>query len=346
MIDKKKNLKKEFKKRIYLIIILITSLILFNFIIDPFQQYRLPKLYKIGNLRAEERYLNAGLIRNAKYDTILIGSSMTRNFSENYIKKVLNWDIVKLTMSGGNQEEIKFVMDHIDCSKVKNIIIGIDLWAFENINTKADIPNYLYKEKLELKDNWNYLTNIGVLKQSIKLIYYNLIYYNKIEEKFKLGYEYKYSQEEVLRKEVVKSSILNYDLNLNNYSNEMIENYNVNLKIILEKYKDKQIILFFPPYSIIAYKNMVEEETIQKYLAFKKFLVEETSKYSNIKLYDFQDIKEITHNLNNYGDKSHYSPEVSQKLVDFIKEDKYRVTSENVVERIRNLEFQLKNDFI
>ena len=188
--------------------------------------------------------------------------------------------------------------------------------------------------------------NIGVLRESIKLILYNLKYYNEMEEKFKLGYQYKYSQEEVLKKEVIKSYTLSYDLNLNNYSNEMIENYNMNLKVILEKYKDKQVILFFPPYSIIAYKNMIEDQTIQKYLPFKKFLVEEISKYPNVKTYDFQDIKEITHNLNNYGDKSHYSPEVSQKLIDFIKEDKYRITSENVIERIKNLEEQLKSDYI
>lgn len=342
MLDK----KREFKKKIYLILILITSLLLLNFTIDPFQQYRLPKIYKIGYLRDEERYLNAGLIRNAKYDTILIGSSITRNFNENYIKKVMNWDTVKLTMSSGNQEEIKFVLEHIDNSKIKNIIIGIDLWAFGDVNANIDMPDYLYKDKLSLKDNWFYLINIGVLKQSVKLIYYNLKYYNEMEEKFKLGYQYKYSQEEVLKKEVIKSCTLNYDLNLNNYSNKMIENYNANLKIILERYKDKQVILFFPPYSIIAYKNMIEDQTIQKYLSFKKFLVEEISKYPNVKIYDFQDIKEITHNLNNYGDKSHYSPEISQKIIDFIKEDKYRITSENVIERIKNLEEQLRTDYV
>ncbi len=341
MLDK----KREFKKKIYLILILVTSLLLFNFIIDPFQQYRLPKIYKTGYLRDEERYLNAGLIRNVKYDTVLIGSSITRNFNENYIKKVMNWDTVKLTMSSGNQEEIKFVLEHIDHSKIKNIIIGIDLWAFGDVNANIDMPDYLYKDKLNLKDNWLYLSNIGVLKQYLKLIYYNLKYYNEIEEIFKLGYQYKYSQEEVLKKEVIKSYTLSYDLNLNNYSNEMIKNYNANLKIILERYKDKQVILFFPPYSIIAYKNMIEDQTIQKYLPFKKFLVEEISKYSNVKIYDFQDIKEITHNLNNYGDKSHYSPEISQKLIDFIKEDKYKITSENVIERIKNLEEQLKTDY-
>ena len=192
--------KKEFLKRIYLILVLILSMILLNFIIDPFQQYRIPRFYKIGNLREEERYLNAGLLRNTKYDSILIGSSITRNFDEKYFKKIMNWNVVKLTMSNANPGEIKFVLDHVEFSKIKNIIIGVDLGAFKDIaNDGVKMPDYLYKNKLNFKDNYIYLSSIGVFKQSLKLIYYNLKY-DKIEEKFKLGYQYNYSKKEFLKK--------------------------------------------------------------------------------------------------------------------------------------------------
>ncbi|WP_027128187.1 SGNH/GDSL hydrolase family protein [Fusobacterium perfoetens] len=339
--------KKEFYIRILIIIFLIGSFITFNYIIDPLQQYRIPKLYKIGYFRSEERYLNAGLIRNRNFDSILIGSSITRNFDENYIKKMLNYDIVKLTMSSANQEDIKFVLDSIDNFKIKNIMIGIDLWGFGDVKANVEMPKHLYKEKLTLKDNWKYLSNIGVFKQSLKLVLYNFKYKDRVEEKFKLGYQYKYSKAEVLKREKILNIKLKEDLNLENYSKEMEENYNQNLKTILEKNKDKNIILFFPPYSILAFQNMIKENTLEKYMAFKKFLVEDISKYKNVKIYDFQDVKEITHNFDNYGDKSHYSPEVSQKLIDFIKEDEYRITKNNVNTRIKNLEKQLKEmDYI
>ena len=334
--------KKEFLKRIYLILVLILSMILLNFIIDPFQQYRIPRFYKIGNLREEERYLNAGLLRNTKYDSILIGSSITRNFDEEYFKKTMNWNVVKLTMSNANPGEIKFVLDHVEFSKIKNIIIGVDLAAFKDIaNDGVKMPEYLYKNKLDFKDNYIYLSSIGVFKQSLKLIYYNLKY-DKIEEKFKLGYQYNYSKKEFLKKERMNNNFLNYELDLNNVPEEMVKNYNKTLKMILEKNKNINIILFFPPYSIIAYKNMIDEQkTIQDYLAFKNFLVNETSEYLNVKIYDFQDIREITHNFDNYGDKLHYSPEVSQKLIDYIAKDKYRINKKNVKERINNLKSQL-----
>lgn len=334
--------KKEFLKRIYLILVLILSMILLNFIIDPFQQYRIPRFYKIGNLREEERYLNAGLLRNTKYDSILIGSSITRNFDEKYFKKIMNWNVVKLTMSNANPGEIKFVLDHVEFSKIKNIIIGVDLGAFKDIaNDGVKMPDYLYKNKLNFKDNYIYLSSIGVFKQSLKLIYYNLKY-DKIEEKFKLGYQYNYSKKEFLKKERMNNNFLNYELDLNNVPEEMVKNYNKTLKMILEKNKNINIILFFPPYSIIAYKNMIDEQkTIQDYLAFKNFLVNKTSEYLNVKIYDFQDIREITHNFDNYGDKLHYSPEVSQKLIDYIAKDKYRINKKNVKERINNLKSQL-----
>lgn len=181
-----------------------------------------------------------------------------------------------------------------------------------------------------MKDSYIYLSNIGVFKQSLKLIYYNLKY-DKIEEKFKLGYQYNYS-----KKERINNNFLNYKLDLNDVPKEMVKNYNKTLKLILEKNT------FFPPYSIIAYKNMVDEQkTIQNYLAFKNFLVNNTYKYSNVKIYDFQDIKEITYDFNNYGDKLHYSPEVSQKLINYIAKDEYRITEKNVIKRINNLKFQL-----
>lgn len=333
--------RKKFIKKISFVLISISSIILINFLIDPFQQYRIPYFYKLGNLREEERYLNAGLIRNKRYDSILIGSSITRNFDEEYLKKTLDWNIVKLTMSDANQEEIKFVLEHVNMSKVKNIIISIDIGAFKERKSEIKIPKYLYKEKLSLKDSYIYLTNIGILKQSFKLVYYNLKYNKNIEEKFKLGYEYTYSKKEVLKNQKIKNIPLNYEIDLKDCPVRMIENFNKTLKIILEKNNTKNIILFFPPYSIITYKNMVAEKSIQEYLALKFFLVNTISNYSNVKIYDFQDIESITHNLNNYGDKLHYSPEVSKKLVDYIAEDCYRITPENVIKRIENLKKQL-----
>jgi hypothetical protein len=336
-------MRKEFILRLFIVVVIVGGILAFNFIVDPFQQYREPKLYKIGKWREEERYLNAGLIRNQKYDTILIGSSMTRNFSEEYIKNLFNWKTLKLTMSSGNQEDIKFVLDNIEKNKIKNLIIGIDLWAFESRKKEIEMPGYLYKEKLNLGDNWKYLSNIGTLKYSLKLVLYNIKYGEQIKDKFKLGYQYTYSKKRVLRNYGIKNIKLERNIKLDEVSKSLIKNYQENLKYILELYKEKNIILFFPPYSILAYEDMIANRKIEEYLSLKKYLVEDIEKYSNVKLYDFQDIKEITHNLDNYGDKSHYSPEISNKLLEFIKKDKYILNSENVDERIKKLETQLMN---
>lgn len=336
-------MRKEFVLRLFIVIVLIGSILTFNFIIDPFQQYREPKLYKTGKWREEERYLNAGLIRNQNYDTVLIGSSMTRNFSEEYIKNLFNWKTLKLTMSGGNQEDIKFVLDNINKDKIKNLIIGIDLWAFELRKKEIEVPKYLYKEKLSLLDNWKYLSNIGTLKYSLKLLIYNIKYGEEIKNKFKLGYQYNYSKNNVLKNYKFKNIRLEKNVTLDKKSEMLIKNYQENLKHILELYQNKNIILFFPPYSILAYEDMIDEDKIDEYLSLKKYLVEDIEQYPNVKIYDFQDIKEITHNLDNYGDKSHYSPEISNLLLEYIKKGKYIINSKNVEERIKKLENQLKN---
>lgn len=84
-------------------------------------------------------------MRNKEYDTILIGSSIARNFDEEYLKKIMNWNVIKLTMSSANPREIKFVLDYVEFSKIKNIIIGVDLGAFNDIDSNVKIPEYLYK---------------------------------------------------------------------------------------------------------------------------------------------------------------------------------------------------------
>jgi hypothetical protein len=49
------------------------------------------------------------------------------------------------------------------------------------------------------------------------------------------------------------------------------------------------------------------------------------SQFSNVKVYDFREAKEITHDLNNYSDMIHHSPAVDRQVLALIAADKYRV---------------------
>ena len=65
-------------------------------------------------------------------------------------------------------------------------------------------------------------------------------------------------------------------------------------------------------------------------LKFKEYVFNRLSEYANVKIYDFQVAKEITHNLNNYRDFSHYHQRVSQWILEQIQEDEYLVNYQTV----------------
>ena len=55
---------------------------------------------------------------------------------------------------------------------------------------------------------------------------------------------------------------------------------------------------------------------------------------------DFQYLDKITFNLDNYKDFSHYSPKISNLLIEYISQGKYEITSKE--ENFNNIEI-LKN---
>ncbi|WP_294666707.1 hypothetical protein [uncultured Fusobacterium sp.] len=344
----KNNEKNIFVIRIFLIFIAIGILTIFNYLIDPFQQYRVPKFYTLANYRENERALNSGLIKNSDYDSVIIGSSMTRNFDTNYLNELLEWKSLKLTMSGASQKDIKKTLDFVNKNrKINNILLGIDIGTFfQNANyERVTFPEYMY-DKNSLKNNIKYLWNLTVLKESMKIIKMNFLDKKSIEKTFPLGYRYTYSKEEVLKNQ--KGEILNHNYSLNNPDKNIIKNmennYKENLKKILEENKDKKIVVFFPPYSILYYDELIINNQIKEYIFFKKYLIMELLKYKNVEIFDFQDIKKIIFNLDNYGDKMHFSPEASQKLLKFISLNQEKINNEKEMnEKIESLIEESKN---
>ena len=65
-----------------------------NYIVDPFQQYRVKTFYPIAF--TNERYQNAGLSKNFEYDSLILGTSMTENFILDEVEKKLNFNKTKV----------------------------------------------------------------------------------------------------------------------------------------------------------------------------------------------------------------------------------------------------------
>jgi len=324
---------------------------LFNFIIDPFQQYRKPTLYKTfygGNQRA----LNTGLARHHDYNSIIIGSSMTENFLISKSSEILP-NPIKLSISGGSAYEIFLTLNTAfeTGKEINAILIGFDIYAMSGkitrlMNGDNSLPMYLYDEMI-FNDIF-YLANFDTLKESIKRI---IAPYSLYRNDPRWNYENMYQSQHFYEKEFGRDKVLTQIKDKKNDKNFKKDDYSFqtlkasfehNFLSIIKKHPNTKFILFYPPYSIIAYKGWKENDTLQDILDFKKYAFAELNKLDNVELYDFQTADEVTTNLDNYRDFSHYHQNINSWMIDEIKAKKYLVTQENIDQHLQNLKNQIK----
>lgn len=312
---------------------------LFNYVVDPYQQYRKAKFYSVMYMNGTERYLNAGLAKTYPYDSVVIGSSMMQNFLISDVAEYLGYaQPIKLTTSGSDIfEEAVILETAIATSRVKNVLFGLDIFSLHKDGLESTFPLYLYDDNTI--NDYKYLFNIDTLKRSILYpvipllvrndhprLNYNLMY--QWQHLFDDGH---FNDKRVL--EIWRSILLNDDLeaagDMRSFS-KMKGNFDNVIMPIVNQQHDIKFIFFFPPYSSLAYKLSLKEGTLADFIEIKKYIVGRLSGLPNVELHDLQIAKEITHNLNNYMDLSHYHQEVTSLILMSIRNNTYKVTAANV----------------
>jgi len=323
------------KKWILLWFLVISSLLvigIFNFIVDPYQQYRKASFYKLPYKNPRE--LNAGLAKNFDFDSVVIGTSMMQNFNINDLHTILGYKKpIKLTMPGCSVYEQKIILTNaLHHQKIKNVLIGIDFLSYYGDvkrfkHGEAFFPSYLYDDNLINK--YKYLISSDTLKRSFQLLFSH----NHDERIY--DYTKMYEWKSHTKDEDVLSVIKKRWINRKNFDNEAQEsekkllflknNFDYNLKSVIENNKNIKFTLFFPPYSILAYKVYEQRGELNDFIHFKEYVVKSLSKYKNVKIYDFEFANKITFNLQNYYDLYHYNKHISRWILEEIKENKYLV---------------------
>ena len=343
---------KKFIKIFFSLSLLFLSIVaLFNFIIDPYQQYRKPTLYKTfygGNQRA----LNTGLAKNHNYNSVVIGSSMTENFLISKVSEIIN-NPIKLSISGGSAHEIFNTLNTVFKSNnnIETVLIGLDIYA---VSGKIDrlrygdnsLPLYLYDYNY-LNDIF-YLINFDTLKEFVKVITLPIIKKNDLNWNYENMYQWQDKAENEFGKENVlkilkESPIDNNKFDKNEYSFETLKkSFDYNFLALVKSNPNKNFIFFYPPYSIIAFKDWTEKDILFDIMKFKLYVNEEFSNLKNVILYDFQSAIEITTNLDNYKDFSHYHQNINHWMIEQIKENNYLVTKDNIDEHLENIRKQIE----
>lgn len=321
---------------------------LFNFIVDPYQFYRKAQYepYFIEN----PYYQNPGLARSYDYDTVIIGNSYSENFVPSFVNRTLGLKTIKLTAGGSSIREQHLILKvALETGKAKNVIWGLDILSLRD-GLVSYFPEYLYD-----KDPFNdyyYLLNYDATKNSCKIVadYFGLLKINHMDidilgnwnSNFKFGKDIVLSPYKKANKSK-RASRLNKK-GSNSFYEDAMKNLDEYVISLIDQYKTATFHIVYPPHSILFFRKDLyenDEEAFKDYLAMKRYIIEKLRDRRNVKIYDFQDVKEITFNLDNYKDSAHYHQRINEYVIESISKNRHLVTVHNIEEHLENLRRQV-----
>lgn len=331
-MDSKNRYKKQF---IILIALVFAAFVLCGAIVvyvDPFFHYHAPLEgfpYVVDNQLSQ----NPGMAKNMNYEGCIIGSSMTVNFDTDDFKELLDVNTIKLSYSGAYPKDdyniLSIVFDKDTYARknsdVKAVFFAMDIptMTADTETTKYPLPEYLYDDNY--LNDVKYLLNKDVLLQyimrpmiqgqgsdlsEIYASWWTPDYYN-IQ-----WVMHNYDEPEYVEKETAADALLP----------QTKENLEVNILPFVENNPDTQFYFFFPPYSILYWHNVMQENTLEATFSQYQYVADRLLANDNVHLFYFQTMSE-TLDLNNYADYTHYKPDINRFMVECFKDGSYEIHS-------------------
>jgi len=81
--------------------------------------------------------------------------------------------------------------------------------------------------------------------------------------------------------------------------------------------------------------------TLQSVYDFSAYFCRRLATFPNVRVHDFRSASEVTHDLNNYADVIHHSPDVDLKVLSWLAEGKYLVDGAAPVASLDRLKAQV-----
>lgn len=333
---------------------MLVSIGLTSYIVDPFFQFR---------VKEDSRYflnpwlVNGGLAKNYDYNTVILGSSMVQNYDLSILrKKDPSVRPFKLSSGGMNNEEMKYFYSFIKKDSLKSLIINIDIPQLNLGFEEVRFPKFLYDNTLKnkLEYLYGYETFIRFIPIDVVIPLYlknkNLedlppAYRMKtdIDQIGNNNYENIYDAEHV--KNLYLSGITVSMQNMDGMHDRLRNKLDtVLMSINPNNYKHVEYTFVLSPYSALYWYHTQQAGYYDQFRDFVYYINESIEKFGNARLMLFFDMDQIT-DLNYYTDVSHFSPALSNKVLDNIYNPNYELNSKNIDYKMHRLD-SLVNAFV
>ncbi len=318
---------------IFIMFFLAAALVIW---VDPFFQYHEP-LDNFPYLVDNQLSQNPGMAKHMEYDSVILGSSMTVNFNTRWFDELLGLKTLNLNYSGAYPKDQANIMDLVFDSghDVKAVFLGIDVTTCTGgvDETKYPVPEYLYDDNY-----WNdveYLFNKDVIlnyilrpmadpdKTDLATVYESWW----TDEYYNIQWVmHNYEPPEPVETEMPADAFLE----------STARNLETNICPYIEQNPDTVFYVFFPPYSILYWNDVMQENHLEATMAQYAYIAETLFAYDNVRIFYFPNREEIVTDLNNYADYTHYHKDINYYMAECFAEGTCEV--ENMAEMAEEIE--------
>lgn len=304
-------------------------------VIDPYFHYHKP-LPGISYRMREERYTNPGIAKNFDYQTIITGTSMTRNFMPSQIDDLYDTTSVKLPVPGGKYGDIHVLLKTaFDANQnLERVIVTLDLDrivdSYDDLNDDT-VPYYLYDHNPF--NDVNYVLNKTVLIHDCLGNLLNTLQGGSASTLDSYGaYENDTGKKQVLNQYQRSPAIDTMKAYTDEIKHMVIRNVEENYISLIAEHPDTEFLFVIPPYSIVYWDQAYRNGELSNQLQAEQDAVRLLLTYSNVSVYCFYEDTELICDLDNYYDMIHYDADTSKWMMEQIKEHKYLLTEQNLEE--------------
>ena len=324
--------------------------------VDPFFHYHKPYIEKYSYALGNERSQNDGIVKHFEYDALITGTSMMENFKTSEMDAAFGTKSIKTPFAAASYKEIN---DSLETAlkynpSLKTIVRGLDMGMFFDASDAmhydwGEYPTYLYDSNPF--NDVEYLFNRDVIFTWLKNAV--LLGIVKGEAGITSFDEYmSWSPESIFGIDTVcpngiATEVPEETFHLTDEEREIIQdNIYKNVISLAERYPDVEFYCFFPPYSAVWWKNQLDAGKIYRQIEAEQYIIELILECENIKLYSFNNRTDITTNINNYRDITHYGGWVNSIILKWLQEGKYMLTKDNYKEYLaQELSFYTSFDY-
>ena len=310
--------------------------------VDPFFHYHEPRTdefyYPLNNQRSQ----SDGIVKHFDYQGIITGTSMTENFRTTEAYGLFEYRFVKVPLSGATFKEINDLLETaLNANPDLRIIIrGLDISRLGNdpnlMRTDlGEFPTYLYDD--DPFNDVNYLFNRDVVFNRVYPMIRDrnnpdigtgVTHFNEYsswmnEKAWVFGRKSLYPDGVTMEEPRYHPEMLDIDMNT------VRQNVRQNVAALAGAWPDVTFYCFFTPYSAKWWQMELEGMRLDQQIEAERVAIEELLKYDNIRLFSFNNLTNITTDLNNYKDATHYGDWINSLILRYMYDGKCLLTAEN-----------------